>query len=139
MKNQHSLFTLAVHAGEERRGKFAPVATPIVQTSTFVFPSSREVQRFSEGKSKAFMYTRYGNPTLQAAEVKMAALEGGEAAQVDRRFPGLPENLSELPEIGGTGSTKHCAAEAAQPREKSGVNPPAIQEVSFCPFTGIPP
>ena len=82
MKNQHSLFTLAVHAGEERRGKFAPVATPIVQSSTFVFPSSREVQRFSEGKSKAFMYTRYGNPTLQAAEVKLAALEGGEAALV---------------------------------------------------------
>jgi methionine-gamma-lyase len=82
MKNKHSLFTLAVHAGEERYGKFAPMATPIIQSSTFVFPSSREVQRFSEGKSKAFMYTRYGNPTLRAAEIKAAALEGGEAALV---------------------------------------------------------
>lgn len=82
MKKPHFLSTLAVHAGEERRGTFSPVATPIVQSSTFVFPNSREVQRFSEGKSKAFMYTRYGNPTLQAAEEKIAALEGGENALV---------------------------------------------------------
>ena len=82
MNRKLSLSTLAVHAGEERRGTFAPVATPIVQTSTFVFPSSLEVQRFSEGKSKAFMYTRYGNPTCQAAEEKIAALEHGEGALV---------------------------------------------------------
>lgn len=82
MKNRLSIATLAVHAGEDHHGTFSPVATPIVQTSTFVFPSSREVQRFSEGKSKAYMYTRYGNPTLAAAEEKIAALEHGEAALV---------------------------------------------------------
>src|SRR2546426_11727488 len=27
-----------------------------------------------------FMYTRYGNPTIHALELKFAALEGGEAA-----------------------------------------------------------
>jgi cystathionine beta-lyase/cystathionine gamma-synthase len=82
VKTKLCISTIAVHAGEERRGTFAPVATPIVQTSTFVFPNSREVQRFSEGKSKAFMYTRYGNPTLRVAEEKIAALEGGECALV---------------------------------------------------------
>jgi cystathionine beta-lyase/cystathionine gamma-synthase len=82
MKHQHALSTLAVHAGEERHGTFSPVPTPIFQASTFVFPNSREMQRYSEGKSKAFMYTRYGNPTLQAAEEKIAALEGGAAAVV---------------------------------------------------------
>lgn len=82
MKHKLSVSTLAVHAGEKHYGTFAPVATPIVQTSTFVFPNSREVQRFSEGKSKAYMYTRYGNPTLQVAEEKIAALDHGDAALV---------------------------------------------------------
>ncbi len=82
MNKKYFLSTRAVHAGEERHGMFGPVATPIVQSSTFVFPSSREVQRFSEGKSKAFQYTRYGNPTCRAAEQKIAALEEGEAAIV---------------------------------------------------------
>jgi cystathionine beta-lyase/cystathionine gamma-synthase len=37
---------------------------------------------WAEGKSKAYIYTRYGNPTLAVAEGKMAALEGAEAAVV---------------------------------------------------------
>src|SRR5262249_32844254 len=36
----------------------------------------------AEGKSKAYIYTRYGNPTLSVAEGKIAALEGAEAAVV---------------------------------------------------------
>lgn len=37
---------------------------------------------WAEGKSKAYIYTRYGNPTLTIAEGKVAALEGAEAAVV---------------------------------------------------------
>jgi cystathionine beta-lyase/cystathionine gamma-synthase len=37
---------------------------------------------WAEGKSKAYIYTRYGNPTLTVVESKIAALEGGEAAVV---------------------------------------------------------
>jgi len=37
---------------------------------------------WAEGKSKAYIYTRYGNPTLAVAEGKIAALEGAEAAVV---------------------------------------------------------
>lgn len=37
---------------------------------------------WAEGKSKAYIYTRYGNPTLTVAEAKIAALEGAEAAVV---------------------------------------------------------
>src|SRR5262249_12060929 len=36
------------------------------------------MRRFAEGKSDAYFYTRYGNPTIRAAEEKLAALEGGE-------------------------------------------------------------
>lgn len=38
------------------------------------------MKRWAEGKSKAYIYSRYGNPTLAIAEQKIAALEGAEAA-----------------------------------------------------------
>ena len=37
---------------------------------------------WAEGKSPAYIYTRYGNPTLTIAEQKIAALEGAESAVV---------------------------------------------------------
>ncbi|MBZ5538935.1 MAG: aminotransferase class I/II-fold pyridoxal phosphate-dependent enzyme [Acidobacteriia bacterium] len=75
--------TTAIHAGEAaRHGVSAPVDTPIVRSSTFTFPNTREMKRWAEGKSKAYIYTRYGNPTLAVAEEKIAALEGTEAAVV---------------------------------------------------------
>ena len=60
----------------------APVTTPIVRTSNFNFASTAELKRFAEGKSKAYLYTRYGNPTLAVAETKIADLENGEAGLV---------------------------------------------------------
>ncbi len=45
-------------------------------------PEVAELRRFAEGKSDAYMYTRYGNPTTTAAEQKVAALEGAEACVV---------------------------------------------------------
>ncbi|HEV3253148.1 MAG TPA: aminotransferase class I/II-fold pyridoxal phosphate-dependent enzyme [Candidatus Acidoferrales bacterium] len=74
--------TQAVHTGEERYGVGGPVATPIVRSSNFTFSSTEEMKRWAEGKSSAYIYTRYGNPTLTVAEAKLAALEGGEAAVV---------------------------------------------------------
>jgi methionine-gamma-lyase len=74
--------TLAIHAGEEKHGISAPVATPILRTSNFTFSGTAEMKRWAEGKSKAYIYTRYGNPTLTVAEEKLAALEGAEAAVV---------------------------------------------------------
>jgi methionine-gamma-lyase len=75
--------TRAIHAGEpERHGVDAPVTTEIVRSSTFTFSSSEEIKRWAEGESKAYIYTRYGNPTLAVAERKIAALEGAEAAVV---------------------------------------------------------
>jgi methionine-gamma-lyase len=75
--------TLAIHGGESpRHGVGAPVGTPICRTSTFTFSSTAEMKLWAEGKSKAYIYSRYGNPTLSVAEGKIAALEGGEAAVV---------------------------------------------------------
>jgi cystathionine beta-lyase/cystathionine gamma-synthase len=74
--------TLAIHGGESKHGLGAPVTTPITRTSTFTFSSTAEMKRWAEGRSKAYIYTRYGNPTLSVAETKLAALEGAEAAVV---------------------------------------------------------
>ena len=75
--------TQAIHAGEGvRHGVGGPVSAPICRTSTFTFSSTAEMKRWAEGKSKAYIYTRYGNPSLAIAEGKIAALEGAEAAVV---------------------------------------------------------
>jgi len=87
MKNesQHKLGpqTRAIHGGEpNRRGVNGPIVTEIIRSSTFTFSSTEEMKLWAEGKNKAYIYTRYGNPTLSVAEKKIAALEGAEAAVV---------------------------------------------------------
>jgi methionine-gamma-lyase len=75
--------TRSVHAGEpNRHGVGVPVGTQICRSSTFTFSSTEEMKLWAEGKSKAYIYTRYGNPTLTVAQEKIAALEGAEAAVV---------------------------------------------------------
>ncbi len=81
-RNTWRTATRAIHGGEERHGMNAPVTTPIARSSTFTFSSTAEMKRWAEGRSKAYIYTRYGNPTLTVAEEKIAALEGAEAAVV---------------------------------------------------------
>src|SRR3984893_18436533 len=75
--------TRAVHAGEpNKHGVGAPVGQEVCRSSTFSFSSTAEMKLWAEGKSKAYIYTRYGNPTLTVAQGKIAALEGAEAAVV---------------------------------------------------------
>ena len=74
--------TLAIHAGEEKVRLGAAVGTEIARTANFTFASTAEMKRWAEGKSGAYIYTRYGNPTLTIAEKKVAALEGAEDAVV---------------------------------------------------------
>jgi methionine-gamma-lyase len=79
----HGPQTTAIHAGEPPRHRVnGPIVTEIIRSSTFTFSSSEEMKRWAEGKNKAYIYTRYGNPTLSVAEKKIAALEGAEAAVV---------------------------------------------------------
>lgn len=75
--------TRAIHGGEPpRHGVNGPIVTEIIRSSTFTFSSTEEMKLWAEGKNKAYIYTRYGNPTLSVAERKIAALEGAEAAVV---------------------------------------------------------
>ncbi len=75
--------TLTVHAGERRKKLGHAVAEPIVQTATFCFETSAEVRAYQEELIKTrFEYGRYGTPTQQALEAKLAAIHGAEDAVV---------------------------------------------------------
>jgi len=81
MKDHHQFATLAVHAGEAPCKVTGAVDTPIYQSTTFAAVDSDEMAALYSGEKPGYMYTRYGNPTVHALEEKIAALEGGEAAQ----------------------------------------------------------
>jgi cystathionine gamma-synthase len=75
--------TDAVHAGEPKAKPYDAVPTPIVQTSTYTFADSAEIARFTDGSHEdpeRCEYGRYGNPTVRAVELRLAALEGTEDA-----------------------------------------------------------
>ncbi|MEG2008541.1 MAG: methionine gamma-lyase [Oscillospiraceae bacterium] len=71
--------TQAIHAGAEKN-PFGVLATPIYQTSTFVFDTCEQGGRRFAGEEEGYIYTRLGNPTTSALERKVAALEHGEDA-----------------------------------------------------------
>ncbi len=80
MSESHRLSTLCVHAGELEDAHGSP-HTPIYTTTTFAFPSTAAILDVVEGRKAGALYTRYGlNPSIQALETKLAALEGAEAA-----------------------------------------------------------
>lgn len=80
MKNiqQKGIGTIAIHGGHEKN-PFGALATPIYQTSTFIFDNVEQGGARFAGKEGGYIYSRLGNPTVSVAEKKMALLEGGEA------------------------------------------------------------
>lgn len=80
--HRHADATAAIHAGEDKFQSSGSVGTTISRTATFTFANTEELKHWAEGKSSAYIYTRYGNPTLTVAEEKIARLEGAEAAVV---------------------------------------------------------
>jgi len=74
------LGTLAVHGGEPRKKAQDAVTTPVVLSATYVFENTREIEKYFQGDIEREEYGRYGNPTVRAAESKLAALEGAEDA-----------------------------------------------------------
>ena len=69
--------TRAVHAGIDPLKHRGAVSVPIYQTSTFAFPDAEEGAARFAGRSDGPVYTRLGNPTVQALEECIAELECG--------------------------------------------------------------
>ena len=77
MKNK-GFGTKAIHGGYEKN-EVGALATPIYQTSTFIFDSAEQGGRRFAGEEEGYMYTRLGNPTNTQVENKLALLENAEA------------------------------------------------------------
>ena len=73
--------TLCIHAGY-KPGNGQPRVAPIVQSTTYVYESSKEMGALFDLEEDGFFYTRLGNPTNDVVEKKIAALEGGVGAMI---------------------------------------------------------
>lgn len=78
MSDEKSLDTRAVHAGESRKNAHDSLTTPLALTSTYTFEDAGELGRHHRGEVEREEYGRYGNPTVRAAERKLADLDGAE-------------------------------------------------------------
>ncbi|MCD6365987.1 MAG: PLP-dependent transferase [Bacteroidales bacterium] len=68
--------TKLIHAGDFEDANGSAVV-PIYQTSTFSFKNAQHGADLFAGKKKGYIYTRIGNPTIEALENKLAELENG--------------------------------------------------------------
>jgi O-acetylhomoserine (thiol)-lyase len=71
--------TLAIHAGAQPDPTTGARATPIYQTTSFVFEDVDQAASLFGLQTFGNVYTRIGNPTNAVLEERVAALEGGTA------------------------------------------------------------
>lgn len=76
----HHPETLALHAGWRRDKATNAVAVPIYQTTSYQFDSADHAANLFALRELGNIYTRIMNPTCDAFEVRIAAVEGGAAA-----------------------------------------------------------
>ena len=72
--------TSLVHGGVKRDDKNGATHVPIYQVSAFEHTSAEELEKIFETNATGYTYTRLGNPTVQAFESRITALEGGVAS-----------------------------------------------------------
>ncbi len=71
--------TLAIHAGAQPDPTTGARATPIYQTTSFVFDDVDHAASLFGLQTFGNIYTRIGNPTTAVLEERVAAIEGGTA------------------------------------------------------------
>ena len=80
MNNSKHIETQAIHSGRINDEQFGSLATPLYQTSTFIFNDAQQgADRFA-GEAEGYIYTRLGNPTTRQLEMRVAAMEEMEDA-----------------------------------------------------------
>ena len=73
--------TRLIHEGSQR-SHYGETAEPIYLTSGFVYDSAEQAEarfRGDEGEQGKFIYSRYGNPSIQVFEERLRLLEGAQA------------------------------------------------------------
>ena len=87
MTRRSGFSSQAVHGGEIKVKPYHSLTAPIVQTSTYVFENTAAVIEHMQRKVDRLPplrgeYGRYGNPTQEIVQQKLAQLDGGEMALV---------------------------------------------------------
>jgi len=72
--------TLALHAGQQPDSDTRARATPIYQSTSFVFNDSDKASSLFDMARAGHVYSRISNPTVAVLEERVAALEGGVGA-----------------------------------------------------------
>ncbi len=70
----HGLDTVCIHGGHKTERNRAHL-TPIYATSTYIFDSAEQSESVFRGEQEGYIYGRFGNPTINEAEEKIALLE----------------------------------------------------------------
>lgn len=78
--DNESIYTLAVHAGEDKTQNHGALSMPVYSASVFAFRDADEGAAIHNHEKEGFFYGRLGNPTTQAFEKAIAELENGEDA-----------------------------------------------------------
>lgn len=78
--SEHKLETLTIHAGQQPDPTTNARITPIYQTASYVFNDAEHAANLFALKEFGNIYSRIMNPTNDALEQKIAALEGGVGA-----------------------------------------------------------
>ncbi len=73
--------TLLVRGGTNR-SNFDETSEALFLTSGFVYDSAAQAEATFNGTAQHFQYSRFGNPTVQMLEARLAALEGAEACRM---------------------------------------------------------
>lgn len=79
--SEYSIDTKLVHAGERRQTPIGKsVSTPIYPSTTYTYDSMAEMDKVFSGEGGDYVYSRYGNPTVNALEEAVAEIENGKFA-----------------------------------------------------------
>jgi methionine-gamma-lyase len=78
-KTAQGLETIAIHAGEAPDPTTGALVPPLVFSTTFHFGSTEHGAALFSGVEEGYVYTRWGNPTVEILQKRIAALEGAEA------------------------------------------------------------
>lgn len=72
--------TTQIHGGEQADAAHGARVTPIHLTAGFAFDDFEQARARFAGEGDGYLYTRYGNPTIDQVERRIAALEGADEA-----------------------------------------------------------
>ena len=101
--------TLALHAGQRPDPATGARATPIYQTTSFVFEDADHAAALFNLEAAGHIYSRIFNPTVAVLEERIAALEGG--VKPARKSSNAP-NCSRISQMSVTPNRSFCIRQA---------------------------